>query len=322
MIEHSCNKAWTSYGLVKEQRDFIGNMPCDINVYDGKPHWGDPERSSTNGPIHTADITDAKGCGLAIAYTDDVNSLKPTDFTVFSVNHTCVWYKETYFDIPDDMPPCPDGKKCICSWNWLHGNKRDQGYGNELYMNGFDCTVTNSKSNRPLAKNKAPVECRDDKSTCVKGAKQALYWQGAVAEGWNIPDPAVPHNPMNAPSYNSEWGFEDGAQQDIFEAEKETDSASSSSSSSSNSNIAPVRAVQNRVVVVNDDTSHTKTLPVGDSSRGKLVGSVVVATRYHYATVTAEAQNIKLAQRDEAVQPRDLGRARMAHVRRASPHRL
>lgn len=31
------------------------------------------------------------------------------------------------------MPPCPDGKKCICSWNWIHGNKRDQGYGNELY---------------------------------------------------------------------------------------------------------------------------------------------------------------------------------------------
>lgn len=96
-------------------------------------HWGDPKRPSTNGPVHTAEISDAKGCGLAIAYTDDVYSLKPEDFTVFSVNHTCVWYKETYFDIPDDMPPCPDGKKCICSWNWIHGNKRDQGYGNELY---------------------------------------------------------------------------------------------------------------------------------------------------------------------------------------------
>lgn len=30
MIEHSCNKAWTSYGLVQEQKDFIGNMPCDV----------------------------------------------------------------------------------------------------------------------------------------------------------------------------------------------------------------------------------------------------------------------------------------------------
>lgn len=63
-------------------------------------------------------------------------------------------------------------------------------------VNGFDCTVTNSKSNRPLAKNKAPIDCSDDKSTCVKGAKQALYWQGAVEEGWNVPDPAVPNNPM------------------------------------------------------------------------------------------------------------------------------
>lgn len=96
-------------------------------------HWGDPNRPSTNGPVHTAELSDAKGCGLAIAYTDDVYSLKPEDFTVFSVNHTCVWYKETYFDIPDDMPPCPDGKKCICSWNWIHGNRRNQGYGNELY---------------------------------------------------------------------------------------------------------------------------------------------------------------------------------------------
>lgn len=100
-------------------------------------HWGDPNRPSTNGPVHTADITDTKGCGLAIAYTDDIETLKPTDFTVFSVNHTCVWYRETYFDIPENMPPCPNGKKCICSWNWLHGNRRDQGYGNELYSECF-----------------------------------------------------------------------------------------------------------------------------------------------------------------------------------------
>jgi len=68
--------------------------------------------------------------------------------------------------------------------------------------------------------------------------------------------------------------------------------------------------------------------------RAGVFTSVVLATRYHYATVTAEAQNIKLAERDQEallerraapahhVQPRGLGRARMAHVRRASPHRL
>lgn len=103
----------------------------------GHPTYGDPNIEATNGPMHVADKSDAKGCGLAIAYTDDVWSIKPEDFTVFSVNHTCVWERETYFDIPADMPACPDGKKCICSWNWIHGTERGEGYGNELYSASY-----------------------------------------------------------------------------------------------------------------------------------------------------------------------------------------
>ena len=64
-------------------------------------------------------------------------------------------------------------------------------------MNGFDCTVTNVKSSaRALAKPQLPVSCVGDESKCIKGAKQALYWQGAQAEGWNIPDTGKFNDPM------------------------------------------------------------------------------------------------------------------------------
>lgn len=65
-----------------------------------------------------------------------------------------------------------------------------------LAVVGFDCTVTNSKSNKTLAKPKVAKDCRDDSTQCVKGAKQGLWWQGAQKEGWNIPDTSEPNLPM------------------------------------------------------------------------------------------------------------------------------
>lgn len=135
---------------------------------------------------------------------------------------------------------------------------------------------------------------------------------------------------QTAPSYNSEWGFEDGAQQDIFEAAAPSSSSSSSTVAPADTKTAPVEVAQNRVVVVDSEDKQTKTLPVGDVNRFNVFTSVVIATRYHYATVTAQAQNLKLEQRDESnldrrnapPQPRAVEKARMAHIRRASPHRL
>ena len=83
--------------------------------------------------LYAASAEDAKGCGLAIAYTNDVYSITPETFVVFSTNHTCLWTRHTQFQIPANMPPCPNGK-CICSWNWIHGNMDNEGYGNEIYM--------------------------------------------------------------------------------------------------------------------------------------------------------------------------------------------
>lgn len=60
--------------------------------------------------IHANNINDLGGCALAIAYESDATQVQPEDFTVFSVNQTCVWEKDTVFQVPADMPPCPNGK--------------------------------------------------------------------------------------------------------------------------------------------------------------------------------------------------------------------
>lgn len=59
-----------------------------------------------------------KGCALAIAYKSDVHDVQPDDFTIFSVNHTCVWYQNTAFNVPS-LPACPEGG-CHCAWFWIH----------------------------------------------------------------------------------------------------------------------------------------------------------------------------------------------------------
>lgn len=70
-------------------------------------------------------------------------------------------------------------------------------------MNGFQCNITGSTSNIPLATPQLPVDCTGDESKCVKGAKQPLFWQGAVNDQWNIAD----YEGMIPPAYNMDWGY-------------------------------------------------------------------------------------------------------------------
>jgi hypothetical protein len=112
-LELSCDKDATSYwttGPGGDQRDKNNpNYPC-------------PGQPTTQ--FHTNGINDLGGCALAVAYESDVSKIKPEDFVIFSVNHTCVWYLHTDFQVPKEMPPCPDGK-CTCAWFWIH--KADSG---------------------------------------------------------------------------------------------------------------------------------------------------------------------------------------------------
>lgn len=78
-------------------------------------------------------------------------------------------------------------------------------------MTGFDCTVTGGSKTASLAQPQIPKFCASNPSSCVKGAKQPMYWANER--------PNVDFKPginENRPSYNMRWGFKDGAQTDIF----------------------------------------------------------------------------------------------------------
>ncbi|KAI0833672.1 hypothetical protein BC628DRAFT_1308198 [Trametes gibbosa] len=198
--EIACNKGATTWFNSSEGGDIRqGDSPCP---------------NSPTSEYHTTGFSDLKGCALAIAYESDVTKIQPEDFTVFSVNQTCVWTRFTDFSVPEKMPPCPEGG-CHCAWFWIHS--ADSG-GEQNYMNGFKCNVTGSTSNTPLAKPQLPRRCGADPDfgkpdavpgNCTYGAKQPLYWFQAernnMFEGTYAP-----------PFYTDLYNFRDGAQNDIF----------------------------------------------------------------------------------------------------------
>ncbi|KAI0295903.1 hypothetical protein B0F90DRAFT_1811380 [Multifurca ochricompacta] len=199
--ELGCNKGATSFFASSEGGDIRnGNDPCP---------------GSPMSEYHTQGPEDVKGCALAIAYKSNANDVKPEDFTVFSVNQTCVLHRFTDFAVPARMPPCPDGK-CICAWFWIHSP--DSG-GEQNYMNSFQCNVIGSTSSVPLAKPKVARRCGADPNfqkpepfpgNCTYGAKQPFYWfqneANNMFEGTFAP-----------PFYLDLYNFLDGAQDDIFE---------------------------------------------------------------------------------------------------------
>ncbi|THH19240.1 hypothetical protein EW146_g1868 [Bondarzewia mesenterica] len=222
--EIGCNKGATSFFASSEGGDIRnGDDPCP----------GSPPSE-----YHTTGIGDVKGCSLAIAYKSDARDVQPDDFTVFSVNQTCVWTRFTDFSVPQRMPPCPEGG-CTCAWFWIHSpdSGGEQSKNMALlhlsslliaskislfwsdYMNGFRCNITNSVSNVALAKPQTPRRCGADPSfekalpapgNCTFGAKQPFYWfqteRNNMFEGTYAP-----------PFYTDLYNFLDGSQDDIFE---------------------------------------------------------------------------------------------------------
>jgi len=156
MLELACDKGATSY--------YKTNAGGDIRDFN-KPDFPCP--NSTTVQFHTNGIDDLGGCALSVAYKSDFNDVNPDDLVIFTVNHTCVWNLHTHFEIPKDMPPCPNGK-CICAWHWIHledsGSeqswfhiiyvRKETRTANRyiVYMNGFQCNFTGATSTKPLAK--------------------------------------------------------------------------------------------------------------------------------------------------------------------------
>ncbi|KAJ7163891.1 hypothetical protein C8R43DRAFT_989108 [Mycena crocata] len=201
--EIACNKGATSFFASSEGGDIRTENPNDVCP------------NSAPDAYHTKGFDDLTGCALAIAYNDDATQVQPEDFTVFSVNQTCVWTRFTDFQVPARMPPCPAGG-CTCAFFWIHSP--DSG-GEQNYMNGFKCNVTGATSAVPVAAPKVPRRCGADSANgkwhatpgnCTYGAKQPLYWfqkeRNNMFEGTYAP-----------PIYTDLYEFRDGAQEDIFE---------------------------------------------------------------------------------------------------------
>jgi hypothetical protein len=101
----SCNKALTTFG----QNDWqIIDYACDDSQIGGDT--GAMHTTSKKGQPPTDNV---KGCAIGIAYESDVTKIKPEDFTVISVNYECPWKREVDFQIPADLPACPEGG---CHW--------------------------------------------------------------------------------------------------------------------------------------------------------------------------------------------------------------
>ncbi|KZT07590.1 uncharacterized protein LAESUDRAFT_771743 [Laetiporus sulphureus 93-53] len=199
--ELSCDKGATSWYASSSGGDagYGSNWPCP-----GQP----------SSQFHTTGEEDVRGCALAIAYKPDANDVQPDDFVVFSVNHTCVWNLNTAFDVPADMPSCPDGG-CTCAWFWIHSDKSG---AEQMYMNGFHCDVTGATSTTPIGTPMLPRRCGEDSDfneaanpgNCTIGPKYPMYWmqaeQNNMFEGYYMP-----------PAYNDIYGYHDGPQDDIFQ---------------------------------------------------------------------------------------------------------
>ena len=156
--------------------------------------------------MHAPERTDVAGSALAIAYKSDQYDVEPSDFVVFSVAHDSPARQLQSWDVPN-LPACPDDK-CMCSWFWIH---KSVGGTDQMYMTPFVCKVTGATNAGKVAGGVAPLDCRDDQSKCVAGAKNPMYWKNL--EGNNMPN-----EPHDAPIYSDGYGFADGAQNDIFES--------------------------------------------------------------------------------------------------------
>jgi len=180
---------------------------------DGKQHpedwngWTDDPGEGCiqdDGAMHTQDQAHAAGTAFAISYNSEISQVSMSDLVVFSVLPNTPWKRIATYQVPADLPPCPaDG--CTCAWGWV-----PKGCGEpNMYMQGFKCRVTGSNSNRRLATAQAPRYCANNPNDCVRGAKQMLITR--QAEGNNV---QVPQN--DSVAYTSAWGFQPGAQNDIF----------------------------------------------------------------------------------------------------------
>ncbi|KAI0842323.1 hypothetical protein F5Y06DRAFT_124659 [Hypoxylon sp. FL0890] len=200
-VELAHNKAQTTLSF---DGQFTSEWP------DGKEHpedWHSPsaEACLDDGAMHTHNESTAAGTAFAISYNADISKVTMENLAVFTVLEHTPWKRIATYQVPADLPPCPEGG-CYCAWLWV-----PDGCGEpNMYMQNLRCHVTGSTSTKKVAPAKAPKYCGDGKTPCVPGAKQMIAWN--QADGNNVEVPVGV-----SPGYNRGMGWVPGAQNDIFE---------------------------------------------------------------------------------------------------------
>ncbi|KAI1098482.1 hypothetical protein F4804DRAFT_350328 [Jackrogersella minutella] len=155
----------------------------------------DANPDNLGGAMHTHNETDSAGSAFAISYNSDISKVTMDNLAVFTVLEHTPWKRLATYQVPADLPPCPDGG-CYCAPN--------------MYMQNLRCHVTGSTSTKTVAPAQAPVYCDGNGTPCVSGAKQMIAWN--QADGNNVEVASGLY-----PGYNAKMGWAPGAQNDIFQ---------------------------------------------------------------------------------------------------------
>ncbi|GLB35639.1 hypothetical protein LshimejAT787_0212040 [Lyophyllum shimeji] len=203
-VEISANRATTSLSYDgKYMSDWVDgqNYPDNFSMSPG---------CITTPNMHTQNESMAAGTAFAISYQSDIKQVTPENLVVFSVRYHTPWKRVTSYSVPAALPACPPGG-CICAWGWVPNGCGEP----NMYHQAFKCKVTGATATAPVAVGKPPVWCEDDRSKCVKGAKQMIYWNQLDGNNIQVSGQDLSGMPKS-PAYNNKLGFADGAQNDIF----------------------------------------------------------------------------------------------------------
>ncbi|CDZ98532.1 beta-1,6-N-acetylglucosaminyltransferase, contains WSC domain [Phaffia rhodozyma] len=197
-MELACNKAQTQW----QPNDgvTIPLLACDSPAV---LHNADAILSPTGPPTYHT-----RGCALAIAYESDQYKTQPEDFVIISTNRTCPFWHFTDFQIPSDLPACPEGG-CNAFWLWIHEAGDYGGQSYQMYLSPFRAKVTGATNTAPLPSPRVSRKCVGAPEYCVKGPKQPHYWSQLERNN-------IYQNSNDPPYYNEDYGMMDGAQTDLY----------------------------------------------------------------------------------------------------------
>jgi hypothetical protein len=105
-VEIAGNRAFTTFGINPHFGGYFGG-PQEL-VRNG-------EGCVVNPNLHTYNQTSAPGTVFAISYQNSIDKVTTENLVVFTVKYNTPWQRLTSYDVPKDLPPCPEGG-CTCAW--------------------------------------------------------------------------------------------------------------------------------------------------------------------------------------------------------------